>query len=103
MELELQQNVEHIRNICGLIENNQEYIAEMIEYLPTLKTTVNNILMCAQRPDAPLEINQQFVLQVLQDIVYGIEFKDPVILLDVLKYGLLEIYYYVMEELQVEG
>ncbi len=103
MELELRQNIECVGKICGLIENEQEYGGEMMNYLPVLRQTVNGILVCAQDPEQGFVLDQQFVLQVMQDIVYGMEHNDPVILLDVLKYGLLQIYYYVMEELRAEG
>ena len=46
------------------------------------------------------QINNQFLIQVLKDTLYGIEHEDPVFLQDVLQYGILEIYKYIIDELE---
>ena len=97
---ELQMHIERVENICRLIENREEYNEELTSYVGTLNTMVNDILACSQNQAIPFFINEEFVLQVLKDIIYGMENKDSVFLLDTLRYGLLEIYYYTIEELQ---
>ena len=66
--------------------------------MPDLNKVINNILIYAQNEQNNFTINEVFVLHVLEDIVYGIEHFDYVILLDVLKHGLLEIYQYTLYE-----
>lgn len=96
----LQSQIETAEQIANKIENGEEYMEAVREYLPALNQTVTSIFQIAQEPDSALEINVDFVLQVLNDILYGIEHQDSVFLLDVLRYGLLEIYYYIGTELQ---
>ena len=100
MIAELQMHVERVENICRLIENREEYNEELTSYVGTLNKMVNDILACSQNREIPFFINEEFVLQVLKDIIYGMENKDSVFLVDTLRYGLLEIYYYTIEELQ---
>ena len=97
---ELQMHIERVENICRLIENREEYNEELTSYVGALNTMVNDILACSQNQAIPFFINEEFVLHVLKDIIYGMENKDSVFLLDTLRYGLLEIYYYTVEELQ---
>ena len=97
---QLQMHVERVENICRLIENREEYNEELRRYVGRLNTMVNDILVSSQNQKNPFFINEEFVLQVLKDIIYGIENKDSVFLLDTLRYGLLEIYYYIIDELQ---
>lgn len=97
----LQSQIETAKQIGNKIENGEEYMEDIREYLPSLNQMVTSIFQIAQEPESVLEINAEFVLQVLNDILYGIEHKDSVFLLDALRYGLLEIYYYLAEELQI--
>lgn len=97
---ELQMHIERVENICQLIENREEYNEELTRYVGTLNKMVNDILACSQNAAIPFIINEEFVLQVLKDIIYGMENKDSVFLLDTLRYGLLEIYDYTVDELQ---
>lgn len=99
----LQSQIETAEQIGNKIENGEEYMEDIRAYLPSLNQTVTSIFQIAQEPESGLEINAEFVLQVLNDILYGIEHRDSVFLLDVLRYGLLEIYYYLAEELQSGG
>lgn len=91
MEIELQSHIEKVNDICTLIDCGGEYLPKVLSYLPEINKTIGIILNC-------FEVNEQFVAQVLRDIVYGVEHSDAVILKDTLQYGLLEIYYYVSEE-----
>lgn len=100
--MELQTHIERVEQICNLIEHGEEYIEELTGYLAALNELMGTILAYAQNREIPFTINEQFVLQVLKDIIYGIEHKDSVFLLDVLRYGLLEIYAYTANELQSE-
>lgn len=100
MKLELQSHIEQVEQICCLIEEEKEYYEELLKYLPSLNEMIQVILTYAQNDQIPLDINEQFVLQVLKDIVDGIERKDSVFLLDTLRYGLIEIYSYCLECLQ---
>lgn len=97
--MDLQIHIERVEHICNLIEQGEEYIEELTGYLTALNELIGAVLACAQNQETPFTINEQFVLQVLKDIIYGIEHKDSVFLLDVLRYGLLEIYDYTANEL----
>lgn len=100
--MEFQLQITKVEYICHLIENDKEYLGELTEYLPALNETIGFILSCAQNLEIPFMINEQFVLQVLKDVLYGIEHQDSVLLLDALRYGLLEIYCYGKKELKSE-
>ena len=97
----LQSQIETAEQIGNKIENGEEYMEEIRSYLPSLEQTMTSIFQLAQ--ESVLEINTEFVLQVLNDILYGIEHRDSVFLLDTLRYGLLEVYSYVGVELQNGG
>lgn len=99
----LQSQIETAEEIGNKIENGEEYLDSIRRYLPSLNQMVTDVFQMAQGPEPVLEINPEFVLQVLNDILYGIEHRDSVFLLDVLRYGLLEIYNYIGTELQSEG
>lgn len=99
----LQSQIETAEQIGNKIENGEEYMEDVRAYLPSLNQMLTSIFQIAQEPETALEINAEFVLQVLNDILYGIEHRDSVFLLDVLRYGLLEIFYYIGTELQGEG
>lgn len=98
----LQMHIERVDDICCLIENEDEYLGVLTGYLPLLNQVISYILASVQNPEVSFTINEQFVVQVLQDILYGMEHQDDVFLLDTLRYGLLEIYKYAGEELQSE-
>lgn len=99
----LRKNIELVEKIGDKIENRNPYMEDLREYLPFLNQIITTIVGLIQEPEISLELNQGFILQVLNDILYGIENEDSVFLLDVLRYGLLEIYHYVETELQSEG
>ena len=99
----LQSHIETAEEIGNKIENGEDYMGDIRGYLPSLNQVVTAIFQMAQGPEPALDINPEFVLQVLNDILYGIEHRDSVFLLDVLRYGLLEIYDYIGTELQSEG
>lgn len=86
--------------ICQLIEDKKDYLGELAGYLPELNQTIGFMLECAGDPANPFIINEEFLLQVLRDILYGMEQQDTVFLLDVLRHGLMEIYRYGKEKLQ---
>lgn len=96
----LQSQIETAEEIGNKIENNEEYMEAFREYLPSLNQMLTSIFQMSQGSETVMEISPEFVLQVLNDILYGIEHQDSVFLLDVLRYGLLEIYYYIGTELQ---
>lgn len=96
----LQLHLESAEKIGNKIENGEEYMEEIRQYLPSLNQLVTEIFRMVQCPENGLEIDTEFVLQVLNDILYGIEHRDSVYLLDVLRYGLLEIYEFLAEEIQ---
>lgn len=99
----LKKNIELVEKIGDKIENRNPYMEDLREYLPFLNQMITTIARLIQEPEISLELNQGFILQVLNDILYGMEHEDSVFLLDVLRYGLLEIYHYVETELQSEG
>lgn len=101
--VELQHQKERVEAIAAKIEQGQPYMDELKSYLPTLNQTIRTLFEVNQNTANPFEIDQNFVLQVLNDIIYGIEKEDSVCLADVLRYGLLEIYDYAETELQQRG
>lgn len=98
----LRQHIEVVEELGDKIEHGEAYMEDMRNYLPSLNQMITTIFDLQQAPEISVEINQEFVFQVLNDIIYGIENEDSVFLLDVLRYGLLEIYYYIGTELQSE-
>ena len=98
----LRGHIETVRQICARIEKGENYLDELKEYLPALNQMVLKIFEWIEEPEIQLDVNQNFILQLLNDIVYGIEQEDSVFLLDVLRYGLLELYDYIGAELQGE-
>ena len=93
-------NIEIVQCICNKIENQEAYIEDIRGYLPSLNQMITSIFTNMQQGQISLELNQGFIIQALNDILYGIENEDSVFLLDVLRYGLLEIYGYISSELQ---
>lgn len=100
---DLRQHIETVEKIGNKIESGEVYMEDVSRYLPSLNQIMTNIFQMTQEPEISLEIDQGFVMKVLNDILYGIENSDAVFLLDVFRYGLLEIYYYIETELQSEG
>lgn len=100
--IELEKQREIIDKIADRIENGESYMEEMKAYLPKLNQTITTLFEMIQGSTIQIEINQNFVLQVLNDILYGIEHEDSVFLEDVLRYGLIEIYDYIGAEMQRE-
>lgn len=98
---QLQPHIEAVEGIGNKIENSEEYMEEIRKYLPSLNSLMAELFQMAQNPEIGLEMDTEFVLQVLNDILYGIEHRDSVFLLDVLRYGLLEIYGYMEEEIEI--
>ena len=98
----LQQQRDTVDAIADKIENGEAYMEELRSYLPMLNQTILTLFEMIRDTVIPVAINGEFVLQVLNDILYGIEKEDPVFLVDVLRYGLIEIYDYVGMELQRE-
>ena len=99
----IQRHIETVEAIGTKIEQGETYLDELICYLPSLNQMITGIFEMLADPNRSIELSEEFVLQVLNDIMYGVEQKDSVFLLDVLRYGLLEIYYYIAAELQSEG
>ncbi len=99
MAIDLQTQIKRIDQICLLIEYGNEYMEELKGHLPVLNQNICDILEHARNPESCFNINEEFVIQVLKDIIYGIEHTDEVILLDVLRHGLMVIYDYAAEVL----
>ena len=97
---QLQQHIDTVREIGDQIEQDGDYMGKIQEYLPSMNQMIMGIVQMAQEQGSGLELDPGFVVQVLQDILYGMEHTDAVFLLDALRYGLLEVYYYVGAELQ---
>lgn len=96
----LAKHEEIVEQLAVMIEEHTSYQSELKQYLPSLTQLIQTILQIGNGSQFSLELNQEFVLQILSDIVYGIEHEDDVFLLDVLRYGLLELYDYIGTELQ---
>ena len=99
----LSQNVLIVNGIGDKIENQEANIEDIRGYVPSLNQMMLSIFKLIQDSNLQFQINQDFIVQVLNDILYGIENEDFVFLLDVLRYGLLEIYEYIGSELQSGG
>lgn len=101
MNEELQLQIDQVEQLCTLIEDGQEYMGKLTGCLPALSRTINDLLVSGRDPGNPFKIDELFTVQLLKDILYGIEQEDSVFLLDVLRYGLLEIYYYIKDISQI--
>ena len=88
-------------DLADKIEREEVYMDGLKAYLPSLTQTVSKLFAMMQN-GAAIDLSQDFVLQVLNDIVYGIEHEDAVCRADVLRYGLVELFDYVTSELQRE-
>jgi hypothetical protein len=95
----MQSEINHLDQIGNKIENKENYMGELKACLPEINQRIQAIFALTEDSGVSLGINKEFVLQVLSDLVYGIEQEDQVFLLDVLRYGLLEIYYFVGTEI----
>lgn len=80
-----------IEHICQLIESGNYYMDELNRQLTEINGIAGEVLKISEKKEQ-ISIDETFVLLVLKDIIYGIEHKDSVILLDTLRYGLLKIY-----------
>lgn len=100
---QLQQHMNVVESIGDKIENGEEYMGDIQAYLPLLNQILTDVFQMAQDPGSLLELDQEFIVQVLNDILYGMENRDSVFLLDVLRYGLINIYVYIQAELQGGG
>ena len=93
--MNLQEQLSHskgtIEYICQLIESGNYYMDELNRQLIEIDEIVDKVLKMSEKKER-ISIDETFVLLVLKDIIYGIEHKDSVILLDTLRYGLLKIY-----------
>ena len=98
----IEEQIEIVTRISEKIENGEKYLEELKGYLPALNQVILKIFEGIADPQLALDVNQEFILQVLNDIIYGIEQEDTVFLLDVLRYGLLELFDYIVAELQGE-
>lgn len=99
----LQQQRDRAEAIAAKAEHGEAYMGDLKGYIPSLNQTILALFGMMQNSTIPFSINQEFVLQVLSDIVYGMEQEDPVYLTDVLRYGLVEVFDYIDTELQREG
>lgn len=96
----LQEHIDKLKKLVDEMENGKNVMNAIKAYLPSMNEVIEEIMELSTVSGLKLELNHVFVIQVLNDIVYGIENEDVVFLQDVLRYGLLEIYSYVNEELQ---
>lgn len=99
---QLQEHTRAVEEIGNRIECGENYMEEVRSYLPSLNQIVTEIFQMKQEPGIFPDLNPEFVIQVLNDILYGMEHEDAVFLLDVLRYGLMEIYNYIETELKSE-
>lgn len=100
---QLRQQIDIVEGIANKIELKKQYMNDIRAYLPLLNQSITELFRLSQDPESFLELNQEFVLQILNDILYGIENEDMVLLLDVLRYGLLQVFYYALAEWQGEN
>lgn len=98
----LELNVNTVQCICDKIESHEAYLEDIRAYLPSLNELIMSVFTAIQESKIHIELSQEFMIRVLNDVLYGMEHADSVFLLDVLRYGLLEIYFYIASELQSE-
>lgn len=98
----LQENICALKKIIEKMETNQYNAGDLRQYLPMMNNIIVQILELSQNPDSSFMVNENYIYQVLKDVLYGMEHEDEVFLLDVLKYGLLVIFEYIDDELTVE-
>lgn len=91
-------NKEKTDKIIQKLETGESYMDDLKQYLPIINETITCILQ-----EAKISLNENFIVQVLHDLIDGIERRDDVILLDTLQYGWLQILSYVDEEIRGEG
>lgn len=101
--VELQEMSRKAEELTVKIEDGENYMEQLKACLPTLNQMVMRLFEMAQNPGNQVEISQDFLAQLLNDIIYGIEKEDSVYLIDVLRYGLIEFFDYVAIELQGVG
>lgn len=99
----LQQNIDAVNEIGNKIERGEAYMDELKSSLPSFSRMASEIFGLLQNSEVALDLNPEFMMQVLNDMIYGIEQEDSVFLLDVLRYGLMEIYEYIAAKLQGGG
>ena len=99
---ELQNQCKMAEDLADKIEHEEAYMDGLKAYLPTLTQTISKLFTVMQSETA-IDVSPDFVLQVLNDIIYGIENEDSVCLADVLRYGLVELFDYMTLELQREA
>lgn len=101
--IELVKQIYHEKDNINVIEQKieagEDYMPDMRTALPELNRIITEIFQKIQKSELQIDLNINFVMQVLQDVVYGIEQEDRVFLLDVLRYGLEEIFDYLIEML----
>lgn len=96
---DIETNQENLVSICQKIEDHEEYMGQLKDSLNSINVVTTELIDILQKPDSGLELNIAFYMQILNDVIYGIENEDSVFLLDVLRYGLLEVYKYIETEL----
>lgn len=103
MESNLNKCIEIINEICILIKTQQEYLEKLKACLSIFSQGIEYILKVSADDKIPFEINERFVVQVLNDVLDGIEREDEVFLCDVLQFGLYPIYEYSITQLYGEN
>ena len=76
--VELQEHSETVETLVEKIEAGEAYMEELKAYLPILNQMIIKLFELFQTSMYSIELSQEFVLQVLNDIIYGIEKEDTV-------------------------
>ena len=76
----LEQAVLAVDSICGKILRNEEYLSQM----PVCVAAINQAVMLLLNE----ENGAEYILGILEDIMYGMTQQDEVFLLDVLRFGI---------------
>lgn len=77
-----QEAIEQIEDVCNAIINKENYLEKMPKCINSINNAVLPIIESSEDM-APK------VLQVLEDMMYGMTQNDEVFLLDVLRFGVL--------------
>jgi len=77
----LEKAIESLDEVCKKIIEKNSYLEQM----PFCISTVNEAVTMLMKEK---KINQEYLLQLLEDMMYGMSQQDEVFLLDVLRFGL---------------
>ena len=80
-KVQLEEAIESINNLCKQILEQKNYQKDLPQCVEKINTAMSILLKDAS-------INSLLLVQLLQDMMHGVENQDEVLLLDVLRFGI---------------